>query len=29
MRSMRRYLAKHDLEHWAGSFFAALQAEAK
>jgi trehalose 6-phosphate synthase len=28
MKAMRRYLAKHDLEHWAGSFFAALQEEA-
>jgi trehalose 6-phosphate synthase len=29
MKAMRRYLARHDLEHWAGSFFAALQAEAQ
>ncbi|MCO7219121.1 trehalose-6-phosphate synthase [Klenkia sp. PcliD-1-E] len=29
MKAMRRHLAKHDLEHWAGSFFAALQAEAQ
>ena len=28
MKAMRRYLAKHDLDHWAGSFFAALQEEA-
>jgi trehalose 6-phosphate synthase len=28
MKAMRRYLAKHDLEHWASSFFAALQEEA-
>jgi trehalose 6-phosphate synthase len=28
MRAMRRHLAKHDLEHWASSFFAALRAQA-
>jgi len=28
MKAMRRYLVKHDLEHWASSFFAALQEEA-
>jgi trehalose 6-phosphate synthase len=28
MRAMRRYLAKHDLEHWASSFFDALRAQA-
>ncbi|MGY1844458.1 alpha,alpha-trehalose-phosphate synthase (UDP-forming) [Modestobacter sp. SYSU DS0875] len=28
MRSMRRHLAKHDLDHWANSFFASLQAQA-
>jgi trehalose 6-phosphate synthase len=26
MRAMRRYLFKNDLDHWAGSFFDALQA---
>jgi trehalose 6-phosphate synthase len=25
---MRRYLAKNDLEHWAGSFFDALRGQA-
>jgi trehalose 6-phosphate synthase len=25
---MRRHLAKHDLDHWASSFFAALRAQA-
>ena len=28
MRAMRRHLAKNDLEHWASSFFDALQAQA-
>ena len=28
MRAMRRYLVKHDLDHWANSFFASLQARA-
>ena len=28
MRAMRRHLAKNDLEHWANSFFDALQARA-
>ncbi|MGY1652281.1 alpha,alpha-trehalose-phosphate synthase (UDP-forming) [Geodermatophilus sp. SYSU D01119] len=28
MRAMRRYLAKHDLDHWATSFFDALRAQA-
>ncbi|MGY1606125.1 MULTISPECIES: alpha,alpha-trehalose-phosphate synthase (UDP-forming) [unclassified Geodermatophilus] len=28
MRAMRRHLAKHDLDHWASSFFDALQAQA-
>ncbi|WP_091377753.1 trehalose-6-phosphate synthase [Geodermatophilus sp. DSM 45219] len=28
MRAMRRHLAKNDLEHWASSFFEALQAQA-
>ncbi|MGY1682801.1 alpha,alpha-trehalose-phosphate synthase (UDP-forming) [Geodermatophilus sp. SYSU D01176] len=28
MRAMRRHLAKNDLEHWATSFFDALQAKA-
>ncbi|SHH38638.1 alpha,alpha-trehalose-phosphate synthase (UDP-forming) [Geodermatophilus nigrescens] len=28
MRVMRRYLAKHDLDHWATSFFDALRAQA-
>ena len=28
MRAMRRHLAKNDLEHWANSFFDALQAQA-
>ena len=28
MRSMRRHLFKNDLEHWAGSFFDALRAQA-
>jgi trehalose 6-phosphate synthase len=28
MRAMRRYLFKNDLEHWAGSFFDALKAQA-
>jgi trehalose 6-phosphate synthase len=28
MRAMRRHLAKHDLDHWANSFFASLQAQA-
>jgi trehalose 6-phosphate synthase len=28
MRAMRRYLARHDLEHWASSFFDALRAQA-
>ncbi len=28
MRAMRRYLVKHDLEHWASSFFDALRAQA-
>ncbi|WP_091112829.1 alpha,alpha-trehalose-phosphate synthase (UDP-forming) [Geodermatophilus dictyosporus] len=28
MRAMRRYLAKHDLDHWASSFFDALRAQA-
>ncbi|SCX42961.1 trehalose 6-phosphate synthase [Klenkia marina] len=29
MKAMRRHLARHDLEHWASSFFAALQEEAR
>ncbi|WP_308128221.1 alpha,alpha-trehalose-phosphate synthase (UDP-forming) [Modestobacter italicus] len=28
MRAMRRYIAKHDLDHWANSFFDSLQAQA-
>jgi trehalose 6-phosphate synthase len=28
MRAMRRHLARNDLEHWANSFFDALQAKA-
>ena len=28
MRAMRRYLFKHDLDHWASSFFDALHAQA-
>src|ERR671933_340018 len=28
MRAMRRYLFKHDLEHWASSFFDVLRAQA-
>jgi trehalose 6-phosphate synthase len=28
MRAMRRHLFKNDLEHWAGSFFDALRAQA-
>ncbi|MCW2696300.1 MAG: otsA [Modestobacter sp.] len=28
MRAMRRYLAKHDLDHWANSFFDQLKAQA-
>jgi len=28
MRAMRRYVTKHDLEHWATSFFEALRAQA-
>ena len=28
MRAMRRYLTKHDLDHWATSFFDALKAQA-
>src|SRR4051795_5246936 len=28
MRAMRRYLAKNDLDHWAGSFVAALRDQA-
>ncbi len=28
MRAMRRYLARHDLDHWASSFFDALRAQA-
>jgi trehalose 6-phosphate synthase len=28
MRTMRRHLFKNDLEHWAGSFFEALRAQA-
>lgn len=28
MRAMRRHLARNDLDHWAGSFFDALQAQA-
>ncbi len=28
MRAMRRHLARNDLEHWASSFFEALQAQA-
>ena len=27
MKAMRRYLLKHDLDHWAGSFFDALEAQ--
>jgi trehalose 6-phosphate synthase len=25
---MRRHVAKHDLDHWANSFFESLQAQA-
>ena len=28
MRVMRRHLARNDLDHWAGSFFEALSAQA-
>ncbi|WP_448615003.1 alpha,alpha-trehalose-phosphate synthase (UDP-forming) [Modestobacter sp. URMC 112] len=28
MRAMRRHLTKHDLDHWANSFFESLQAQA-
>jgi len=28
MRAMRRHLAKHDLDHWANSFFDSLEAQA-
>jgi trehalose 6-phosphate synthase len=28
MRAMRRHLAKHDLDHWANSFFESLEAQA-
>jgi trehalose 6-phosphate synthase len=28
MRAMRRHVAKHDLDHWANSFFASLQEQA-
>ncbi|MGY1748593.1 alpha,alpha-trehalose-phosphate synthase (UDP-forming) [Modestobacter sp. SYSU DS0511] len=28
MRSMRRHLARHDLDHWANSFFDSLKAQA-
>ena len=28
MRAMRRYLVRHDLDHWASSFFDALRAQA-
>jgi trehalose 6-phosphate synthase len=28
MRAMRRHIAKHDLDHWASSFFESLQAQA-
>jgi trehalose 6-phosphate synthase len=28
MRAMRRHVTKHDLDHWANSFFASLQARA-
>ena len=28
MKGMRRYIAKHDLDHWATSFFDSLQAQA-
>ncbi|WP_091368025.1 alpha,alpha-trehalose-phosphate synthase (UDP-forming) [Geodermatophilus telluris] len=28
MRAMRRHLARHDLDHWASSFFDALRAQA-
>ena len=28
MKAMRRYLLKHDLDHWANSFFDALEAQA-
>jgi trehalose 6-phosphate synthase len=28
MRAMRRHVAKHDLDHWANSFFDSLQAQA-
>jgi trehalose 6-phosphate synthase len=28
MRAMRRHLAKHDLDHWANSFFDALRGQA-
>jgi trehalose 6-phosphate synthase len=28
MRAMRRHLAKNDLDHWAGSFFRALNDQA-
>ena len=27
MRAMRRHLARHDLDHWASSFFDALQGQ--
>jgi trehalose 6-phosphate synthase len=27
MRAMRRHIAKHDLDHWANSFFESLQAQ--
>jgi trehalose 6-phosphate synthase len=28
MRAMRRHVAKHDLDHWASSFFESLKAQA-
>jgi trehalose 6-phosphate synthase len=28
MKGMRRHIAKHDLDHWANSFFDSLQAQA-
>jgi trehalose 6-phosphate synthase len=28
MKAMRRYVTKHDLDHWANSFFESLQAQA-
>jgi trehalose 6-phosphate synthase len=28
MRAMRRHVARHDLDHWANSFFDSLRAQA-